>query len=366
MQTRRQFARTAAAGAVATLCAPAIVRAAPAKMRVGLASGVTDAQVAFQSIGMHPKLHWYQDGGVELEILNSTNTSQPLQLLATGQIEFATIAPGTLIPTYAKNPKLGIVCPYMWMPRIHNRVAVKPDSPLKSIAELKGKTVGVRHMGDSGYPFLQAVLKEMAMDPQKDVKWLAVGAGATAGQALYNGTVDALAIWDVEFVRIGIAGFQTRYLPNPPSASKLFGNAYAVNRDAFMKNKERFAKTFQAIAKGQIFNALNPQAAIKLHWDLYPETKPKGKTTEEAMADMVKILNERHDKWFPDPASPDQRMGASTKDMWEAAVRFIGQLNPAISAAIKDVSVLYDTSIIAEANAFDRKAFEDFAKAFKA
>jgi hypothetical protein len=52
--------------------------------------------------------------------------------------------------------------------------------------------------------------------------------------------------------------------------------------------------------------------------------------------------------------------------MWEAAVRFIGQLNPAISAAIKDVSVLYDTSIIAEANAFDRKAFEDFAKAFKA
>ena len=365
MLTRRQFGHAAGAMAAATVFMPAVVRAAPVKMRVGLASGVSDAQVAFQSIGMHPRLKWYQQEDVELDIINTGSTSQPIQLLSTGQVEFATIAPGTLIPPFADNPNLNVVCAYTWMPRIHNGVVVKPDSPIQSLAELKGKTIGIRNTGDSGYFFLQAAFKELNIDPQKDVEWIAVGAGGPAGQALYRDAVQAIAIWDVEFVRIEIAGFKLRHLPNLPSANELFGNSYAVNKEAFAKNKEAFAKTFRAIAKGQIFNALNPEAAVLLHWDLYPETKPKGKTHEEALGEMLKILSTRKDKWFPHPSSPDQRMGSSTRSQWEASVRFIGRLNPRIQEKITDVSKLYTTEILDEVNRFERKAFEEEAKKFK-
>lgn len=365
MFTRRQLTKGVGALAATTLFAPAILRAQTTKMRVGLASGVNDAQVAYQSIGMHPRLRWYQQDGLELEIVNTGNTSQPLQLLSNGQVEFATIAPGTLIPPFAENPNLPVQCAYTWMPRIHNGVVVKPDSPIKSIAELKGKTIGIRSAGDSGYPFLQATLMELGIDPKRDVEWISVGAGGPAGQALYRDTVQALAIWDVEFVRIEIAGFKLRTLPNLPSANMLFGNSYAVNREIFAKDKERYAKTFRTIAKGQIFTALNPEAAVRLHWDLFPESKPKGKTEEQALAEMLQLLARRRDKWFPHESSKDQRMGACGPEQWEAAVRFIGRLNPRIQEKITDVSRLYTYDILDEANRFDRAKFEEEAKAFK-
>ena len=364
MLTRRQFGRGASALAAATLFAPAVARAQTKLMRVALASGVTDAQVAFQSIGMHRTLNWYKDEGLELEIINSTSTAQPIQLLTNGQCEFATTAPGILFPLYADNPGLGLLAAYTWMPRVHNGVVVKPDSKIQSIAELKGKTIGIRNTGDSGYFFLQAVFKELGIDPQKEVEWLPVGAGGPAGQALHRGQVEAIAIWDVEFVRIEIAGFKLRHLPNPPSANNIFGNTYIVNKPAFEKDKEKYARVFRVIAKGQIFNALNPEAAVLLHWDLYPETKPKGKTHDEALAEMVRILSTRRDKWFPYPGLPDQRMGSLGQPQWEASLRFIAQLNPKV-AKIADVKSLYTNELLDEANRFDRKAFETEAKAFR-
>ncbi len=366
MLTRRRFAMAAAATASASVLSPAVLRAQSLpKMRVGLASGVNDAQVAFQSIGMHPKLNWYKDEGVELEIVNTGQTSTPLQLLSTGQIEFATIAPGTMLPPFADNPNLGVTCVYMWMPRIHNYAVVKPDSDIKTLVELKGKKIGIRGPGDSGYFFLQAAFKEIGIDPQKDVEWVSVSAGGPAGQALHNGTVSALAIWDVEYTRIEIAGFKLRPIPNLPSANNLFGNSYAVPVAAFNKDKARYAGLFRAIAKGQIFTALNSRAAVLLHWDLYPESKPKGKSEQEAMDDMLKILATRRDKWFQPDSSSDKRMGASRKEQWEASVKFMGQLNPKVSEKITDVSKLYNNDIIDDANKFDRAAFEQFAKDFK-
>jgi NitT/TauT family transport system substrate-binding protein len=364
MLTRRRFGIAAAAGA-ATLAAPAVGRAQQlVKMRVGLASGVNDAQVAFQSIGMHPKLNWYKEEGVELEIVNSSSTMTPLQLLTTGQIEFATIAPGTLLPPYAANANLGITCAYMWMPRVHTHVVVKPDSAITEIKHLKGKKIGIRGPGDSGYFFLQAVFKQMGIDPQKDVEWVSINAGGPAGQALYNGTVEAISIWDVEYTRIEIAGFKLRPLANPPGASDLFGNSYAVPVAAFEKSKARYAGLFRAIAKGQLFTANNPRAAVQLHWDLYPESKPKGKSEQEAMDDMLKILATRRDKWFQPESSPDRRMGAARREQWEASVKFIGLINPKV-AEIKDVSKLYTNEVIDDANKFDRKAFVEAAKGFK-
>ncbi|MCC7346246.1 MAG: ABC transporter substrate-binding protein [Variibacter sp.] len=364
MLTRRQFGQTAAAAAAGLVAMPSVLRAQTKKFRLALASGVNDAQVAFNTIGMHERIGWYKQEGVELEIVNTTSTAQPIQLLTNGQAELATTAPGIYFPLMADNPTLPLISGYVWMPRIHNGVVVKPDSKIQSIAELKGKTIGIRNTGDSGYSFLQAVFKQMGIDPQKDVEWLGVGAGGPAGQALYRDAVQAIAIWDVEFVRIEIAGFKLRHLPNPPSAQHLFGNTYLVNKNAVEKDKAAYGRFLRAIAKGQIFTALNPGAAVRLHWDLYPETKPKGKTDEESFKEMIRILEVRRDKWFPQPTAKDQRMGALGPDQWEESRKFIGLLNPKVEK-VADVNKLFTTELLDDANKFDRKAFEEEARKFK-
>ncbi|WP_342362855.1 ABC transporter substrate-binding protein [Terrarubrum flagellatum] len=69
--------------------------------------------------------------------------------------------------------------------------AVKDDSPIKSIADLKGKTVGISILGGGTYGPFAMLLKQNGVDPQKDIKLVEVGF-ALSEDALRQGRVDAV------------------------------------------------------------------------------------------------------------------------------------------------------------------------------
>jgi NitT/TauT family transport system substrate-binding protein len=270
------------------------------------------------------------------------------------------MSPASYLPIVAKNPALNIVSCYVWLRQNQTLVGVKPDSPYQSIADLKGKRIGIRNQGDTGYFGTMAMLKELGLDPAKDVEWPAVGGGGPAGQALYSGQIDAIAIWDAELARVEIAGFKLRYLPNTPGARKLFGSADGVNRTLLKEHPDWLARHFRAQAKSTIFAHANPELAVRLHWQLYPESKPKGKGEEEALKDALYILKMRMDKWFAAPWQDDKRMGASTPEEWSAWIAFTGTED-----RIKDPAALFTNELIDEINAFDRGAVLEQARTLR-
>ncbi|WP_164252393.1 ABC transporter substrate-binding protein, partial [Stenotrophomonas maltophilia] len=75
-------------------------------------------------------------------------------------------------------------------------VVVKPSSAIRCYADLKGKRVGVSDFGATEYPVTRNVLKTLGIDPDADVKWIAVGNGVQAGVALQRDAIDALAYYD--------------------------------------------------------------------------------------------------------------------------------------------------------------------------
>jgi len=111
------------------------------------------------------------------------------------------------------------------------------------------------------------------------------------------------------------------------------------------------------MAKGTVFSYANPDVAIRLHWELYPESKPKGKTDAEAFAEAKKIVDVRKDKWFAGAWQADKRMGAMSREEWEAQVVFAG-----LEGQVKDVGPIFTTEILDEINTFDRKAIEEQAR----
>jgi NitT/TauT family transport system substrate-binding protein len=290
--------------------------------------------------------------------MNMSSSSQSMQALATGAVEFATINPLTFLPVAAKNPQLDVVCAYEWCPQAYWEVTVKPDSPIQSLKDLKGKKIGIRNTGDTGYFGARGMLTELGMNPDDDVEWISVGNGGPAGDALYRGRIDALAIWDGEHARVELAGFKLRYLPTSPMTQKMFGATYGVNRAKLASNRAAYVGLFRAMAKSTVFVGANTDVAIRLHWELYPESKPKGISDEQALSDTRLIVSRRAPKWFARAGAADQRMGATSLEEWKLQTQFTG-----IASKIPDPSMFFTNELIDDINRFDRAAIVAQAKA---
>jgi NitT/TauT family transport system substrate-binding protein len=63
---------------------------------------------------------------------------------------------------------------------------------IRSVVDLKGKTVGVSDTTDAGidYFLLKIIAASVGLDPAKDINWIAIG-GASKNDLLTNGKIDA-------------------------------------------------------------------------------------------------------------------------------------------------------------------------------
>ena len=360
MLSRRDFGLLGASAGLSMITVGETSAQGVTKIRMANAAGVIDSQIIFLTAGMNPKLGFYRDEKVDKDIINMSGVGQTLQAVTTGNCEVSPISPPGLLNVWVKNQNLDVICAYCWLRQVHWGIVVKPDSPIKTIADLKGKKIGIRNQGDTGFIGAKPMLKEFGIDPDKDVEYISINEGGPAGDAIYKGRVDAMAYWDGGSARVELAGFPLRYLSNSPGMQNLFGNSFAVRKSEFAKNKDVLARYFRAMAKSTVFAHTNPEAGVKLAWEVFPETKPKGKSDEEAMKEAMHVVNSRKDKWLPGSWSKDKRWGAHTKEEWEAQIAFAG-----LQDQIKDVAPFFTNDLIDEVNKFDAAAIVKMAKEFK-
>src|SRR5690606_24824270 len=74
-------------------------------------------------------------------------------------------------------------------------IVTLPDSPIKTIADLKGKKLGVAGMQYGNIPVTKALIGQAGMK-QEDVDLQTVGTDAPAYRALTTRQIDALNLWD--------------------------------------------------------------------------------------------------------------------------------------------------------------------------
>ncbi|MDN8617769.1 ABC transporter substrate-binding protein [Variovorax ginsengisoli] len=290
MLTRRNFGLgIGALGLAAEL--PALAQSERV-MRVANTVGVNDPQQCFVTAGQSPRLNFYKPNGVDVEYVNMSSMTQALQSLRGGHVEFGPAVPGVLLPAMAKDPGLDLVSVYKWLPRNANVIVVKPDSPIKSAADLAGKRIGVRSQGDTGIVITKTMLAELGLKDDK-CEYIAIGDGAPAGAAIDNDRVDAMVAFDTITARIELVGTKLRYVPLTPKFAQLGSGWMCVPRKLLKEDRKSVVALFQGIAKSTIFANANLDAAIDLHWSVYPESRPKGRSEDEARKELAFILKDR-------------------------------------------------------------------------
>ena len=328
--------------------------------------GIVDAQQCFITCGKHPKLRYYDIEGVDLDFVNMSSVNQAMVGVATGQADFGSLAPGVYLPALAKEPNLGVIAAYKWLPRNANCVVVKPDSPIKSVAQLAGKRVGIRNLGDGGIFAVQTMMAELGV-PSDKVEFIPVGDTGVAGTALAQNKVEAIATYDTAAARIEAVGFPLRYLPLPPNYAKVGAGWMGIRKKDLKTERKHLVGFFRALAKSTLFAHTNLAEAIDIHWALYPETKAKGKPDAESRKEIETILKDRKNNWIRRPDDPDQRWGASTLDEWKTLIDITARStnNPQLAQQLGDPTAVYTNDLIGEINDFDKAAVIRQAKEFK-
>lgn len=239
--------------------------------------------------------------------------------------------------------------PYKW------DVAVLPGSPITSYQDLKGKRIGVSGFGSTEYPITRAVLRGLGIDPETEVHWIAVGEGIAAGVALKRGAIDALAYYDVGFGQIEAAGIKLDFLQRPADLP-MVGGQFLMTRRAFLASDRALAVGFgRSVCKASRFILANPRAGARAFLTMFPETAPRGSSSEQAVAAIVQSIGRRIKLYTP--PYPGAKMGSINPAEFVAEAKLDG-------LRVSDVSSLYTNDLIAEVNDFDIRAIEAQAAAY--
>lgn len=341
----------AAALAVASLGA-AVAQTVPTVKLWG-ASATVDAYHGFLFLG-NP-LGFYEKQGVKVEFGTAAGSAATLQLLAAGQVDMGYIGMDVLILAKSRNPGLPVKAVFLQDRGNIYEVVVPADSQIRTVADLKGKNIGVANLASGAIPNLKGMLMDAKLNPNADVTMIPVGNGAQAATALTTGRVQALALFRAQHALIETLGLKFRYFSREaPSA------VIAVNTNFLEKNRDAVVKVLRGVALGSTFAQRNPEAAVKEFWKIYGS--PKGLSEKEAMDRSTHVLSSTARLW-KDHKDTATKWGDMDDGTWNTMQQFLIQQQQ-LTAPVP-VRDLYTNALIDAVNGVNLAPAIEMANSYK-
>lgn len=332
--------------------------AAQSTVRVGIcARAITVAAAPF---AIATKMGWNAKDGIKVELVPIPGSTDCVKFVATGDVSYAlpSIEPLAIIRTQGVKAKTFYTA---YQGYIYG-IAVPQDSAVKRFADLKGKSIGVASMGSAGVVVARALAANAGLDPDRDVRIVVAGEGVQPAALLRTGQVDALSQFDTQYAMVENAGIKLRLLPSPQIERFPSNGLIALEETLSTKRKQAIALA-QGYAKGTLFAIANPEAAVRLLWEVYPQSRSTSKDEATALRDDVKVLEARIQNWKLDKGGAS-KWGESSERNYADYVEFLhkwGILKEKVAAR-----ELITNDLIADINDFDAAKIIAEAKAYRA
>ena len=334
--------------------------AAPAHAQQKLVFGtVTTVTLSLGIIVAAKQLGYFKEEGLDVDIVEFNGTATLLPQMTAKRVHVGYPNPDVLILSRqpGKDP-LPIKYFYNATRESAWEFVVPADSPIKDLKDLNGKKLGIGALTFGNVPITRAMFKELGVN----VELVPVGVGAPAFLAFREKKVDALNLFDSQHATLEVQGTAIRRLGMPKKYKDLFSNGFVAHEDTIRDNPKALVGFGRAIAKTSVFCEANRAACVRAFWAAYPNQKPTGVDEAKAVADGVKIMAARFDKYLDFDGAKERRWGEFPAQAWkDFAVTLFegGQL------ATKDVPVetCYTNALVPEMSRFDAAAVVARAKA---
>ncbi|AJE46849.1 ABC transporter substrate-binding protein [Celeribacter indicus] len=253
-----------------------------------IAVGTSVLNVGYPMLTLPVTLGYWEEEGYEVSVEPVGASLQALQQMVAGNAAFAQVNASVIVQGNVVNDLPVKVA--MANGVIDWSVSVPADSDIAAPQDLKGKTIGVFSLATGGIPLMNSWLASEGLDPQTDLELIPLGLGAAPVEALRTGDVDALLYWASATAGFENAGLELRQLASDTWA-EYPDYSLAVMADTVESDPDMVVGIARGIAKATVFALENPECAVKLHWQNYPETKPTGADEETLLAWDLNNIN---------------------------------------------------------------------------
>ncbi len=313
---------------------------------------------AFAPFVVAKELGYFEKEGYDVSLLAVGGSNESAIQISAGNGEIGAASPGEAL-VGMQSGKLDIKYFYsLYYANIWS-VAVLPDSPIKSMADLKNKKLGVQSMGSAGTTFGRAFVTQVGLDAQKDIAFLPIGMGAQAITSVKQKMVDAIVYWDAALAKFTTSGLDLRIVPAPENLRTLPDVALLAKPETIAKKPQMLVGAARAIAKGYDFTIANPEAAVLMTWKAYPEARVQDADPAKALAAGVMVSMGRMAIWNS-PKTGDKH-GLLIPDDWSRLMQFMTEQKIMPEAA--PITKVLTNELIDKINDYDRAAVVAQAKA---
>jgi NitT/TauT family transport system substrate-binding protein len=347
----------AALAAAAAALACATQAGAQTTVRVGWCARTVSS--AASPFAIATKLGWFAQSGIKLDLAALPGSTDCVKTVAIRDVQYAlpSIEPLAIIRPQGVKAKNFYTA---YQGNIYG-IAVPEDSPVKTFADLKGKRIGVISMASAGVIIARALAAVNGMDPDRDISIVVAGEAAQTAALLRSKQVDALSQFDTQYALTENAGVKVRLLDTGPIA-KFPSNGFVALEETLATKRAQSVALAQGYAKGTVFAIANPEAAVRILWEVFPQTKATGKDEATALRDDVKTLQARARNW-PPSAGGVTKWGENSIANYNAYVDFLVK-NKVLKEKI-DANDLVTNDLIDDINKFDQAALIAMAKGYK-
>lgn len=268
--------------------------AAQENVRVGWCT--TSFNVFTSPFAVAKKMGYDAEEGISVDLVPVASGSDCVKFIATGEFPYA-------VPSI--EPLAGIVAQGLEAKEFYNfyngtgfGIAVPVDSDIKTIADLRGKKIGVLALTAVGYSVARGLVKAEGMNPDSDITIVNVGETQRAALALQNHEVDAISLFETAHITIGSMIGGVRMLDAPALIGAPQGG-FVAKADYFADHKDEAVALGRMYSKASAFIAANPSAALDILYEAYPQLVPTGRDLAEVKALDLDALSRRLKVWDP-------------------------------------------------------------------
>ena len=167
--------------ALLSICILHVSAHAADKIRIG----VPELNAQFAPLALAEKKGFFREDGLQGEVIR-INPTVALAALVSGELDYWTVI-GNSVAAAIQGVSLRVLACYV--PGSPSALIARPE--YKSVQELRGKTVGLNTSGGALESTARLIFKHFGLDPDKEIKFLALGTSERRLSAMKQGLTAA-------------------------------------------------------------------------------------------------------------------------------------------------------------------------------